>query len=73
LLTARRDAFLRQFCRKLLGFALGRSTELADETLLTEMQAALKSHDYRVGSAIDVIVRSRQFREIRGRETAYTD
>ena len=24
LLTARRDAFVRQFCRKLLGYALGR-------------------------------------------------
>ncbi len=73
LLTARRDAFLRQFCKKLLGFALGRSTQLSDETLLAEMQAALKSNEYRVGSAIDLIVRSRQFREIRGRETAYTD
>ena len=73
LLTARREAFLRQFCRKLLGFALGRSTQLSDEPLLAEMQAALKANDYRVGPAIEVIVRSRQFREIRGRETAYTD
>ena len=73
LLTARREAFLKQFCRKLLGFALGRSTQLSDDLLLTDMQAALKANGYRVGSAIEVIVRSRQFREIRGRETAYTD
>ena len=73
LLTARRGAFLEQFCRKLLGFALGRSTQLSDETLLADMQAALKANGYRVGSAIEVIVRSRQFREIRGRETASTD
>jgi Protein of unknown function (DUF1592)/Protein of unknown function (DUF1588)/Protein of unknown function (DUF1587)/Protein of unknown function (DUF1585)/Protein of unknown function (DUF1595)/Planctomycete cytochrome C len=73
LLTARREAFLKQFCRKLLGFALGRSTQLSDDTLLADMQAALKTNGYRVGSAIEVIVRSRQFREIRGRETAYTD
>ena len=73
LLTARREAFLGQFCRKLLGFALGRSTELSDEPLLAEMQSALKANDYRVGAAVEAIVRSRQFREIRGRETAYTD
>lgn len=73
LLTVRRDAFLRQFCKKLLGFALGRSTQLSDETLLDEMRTALKSNGYRVGSAIELIVRSRQFREIRGRDTAYTD
>jgi hypothetical protein len=37
------------------------------------MQAKLKSNGYRIGPAIEVIARSRQFREIRGRETAYTD
>ena len=73
LLTTRREAFVRQFCRKLLGFALGRQMQLSDETLLEDMQAALKANGYRVGSAIEAIVRSRQFREIRGRETAYTD
>jgi hypothetical protein len=73
LLTARRDAFVKQFCRKLLGFALGRSTELSDQTLLIGMQTALETNGYRVGPAIEAIVRSRQFREIRGRETAYTD
>ncbi len=73
LLTTRREAFLNQACRKLLGFALGRSIQLSDKTLLDEMQAALKSNGYRVGSAIETIVRSRQFREIRGRETADTD
>jgi Protein of unknown function (DUF1592)/Protein of unknown function (DUF1588)/Protein of unknown function (DUF1587)/Protein of unknown function (DUF1585)/Protein of unknown function (DUF1595)/Planctomycete cytochrome C len=73
LLTVRREAFLKQFCRKLLGFALGRSTQLSDESVLNEMQTTLKSNGYRIGSAIEVIVRSRQFREIRGRETAYTD
>jgi Protein of unknown function (DUF1588)/Protein of unknown function (DUF1585) len=73
LLTFRREAFVRQFCKKLLGFALGRSVELADEMLLAEMQSTLKANDYRIHSAIELIVRSRQFREIRGRETAYTD
>jgi hypothetical protein len=70
LLTERRDAFLRQFCRKLIGYALGRAIQLSDEPLLADLQTNLKSHDYRVGSAIEMIVRSRQFREIRGKDAA---
>lgn len=66
LLQDRRDAFVRQFCRKLLGYALGRSVQLSDEPLLEEMQAELKANDDRVSAAIEAIVRSRQFREIRG-------
>lgn len=73
LLTVRRDAFVRQFCRKLLGYALGRAVQLSDEPLLAEMQASLKANDYRVLTALEAIVRSRQFREIRGLETAYDD
>ena len=73
LLTARLETFLDQFCRKLLGFALGRSTQLSDDMLLTDMKTALKANDYRFGSAVEAIVRSRQFREIRGRDAAYTD
>jgi hypothetical protein len=70
LLTNRRDAFVRQFCRKLLGYALGRSVQLSDELLLAEMQATLRAHEYRVVPVIETIVRSRQFREIRSREMA---
>lgn len=73
LLTEKRDAFLRQFCRKLLGYALGRAVELSDGPLLAEMRAQLKAGDYHVARAVDLIVRSRQFREIRGREVAYED
>jgi Protein of unknown function (DUF1592)/Protein of unknown function (DUF1588)/Protein of unknown function (DUF1587)/Protein of unknown function (DUF1585)/Protein of unknown function (DUF1595)/Cytochrome C oxidase, cbb3-type, subunit III len=73
LLTARRDAFVGQFCRKLLGYALGRSVQLSDEPLLAEMQAELKASDYKVDAAVLGIVRSRQFREIRGRDVAYEE
>jgi hypothetical protein len=73
LLTARRDAFLRQFCRKLLGYALGRSVQLSDEPLLAQMQSELKARDYAFSAALETIVRSRQFREIRGREAAYRE
>ena len=73
LLTKRRDAFLRQFCRKLLGYALGRAVQLSDEPLLTEMQSELAANDYKVAAAVETIVRSRQFREIRGMETAFAE
>ncbi len=68
LLTKRRDAFVRQFCRKLLGYALGRATQLSDEPLLTEMQEQLRTKDYRFSAALEAIIKSRQFREIRGQE-----
>jgi hypothetical protein len=73
LLTKRRDAFVRQFCRKLLGYALARAVQLSDEPLLASMQSDLAANDYKVNVAVEAIVRSRQFREIRGMQTAYDD
>jgi hypothetical protein len=70
LLTVRGDAFLRQFCRKLLGYALGRAVQLSDEPLLAEMQTTLKNQNYQIVAAVEAIVRSKQFREIRGRDAA---
>jgi hypothetical protein len=70
LLTKRKDAFVRQFCKKLLGYALARGVQLSDEPLLDEMQEQLKSNGYRVNVALEAIVRSRQFREIRGAKFA---
>ena len=67
LLSQRRDDFLRQFCRKLLGYALGRAVQLSDEPLLDEMLAQLAENDYRFSVAVDTIVRSEPFRNIRGR------
>lgn len=68
LATTRRDAFVRQFCRKLLGYALGRGVQLSDEPLLDEMLEALAKQNYQFGVAVDLIVRSPQFQRIRGRE-----
>lgn len=70
LLTTRRPAIVRQFNRKLIGYALGRGVRLSDEPLLDELQQAMEQNDYRVGTAIEAIVRSPQFRHIRGREAA---
>jgi hypothetical protein len=68
LLTKKREAIVRQFCRKLLGYSLGRSVILSDRPLLTEMQAELGKHDWHFTAALETIVRSKQFREIRGSE-----
>lgn len=70
LVTKRRDVFVRQFCRKLLGYALGRSVQLSDGPLLKEMTTALQANGHRVSVAVDTIVRSPQFLNIRGREAA---
>ena len=68
LLTRRQDDFLRQFSRKLLGYALGRSVQLSDKPLLDAMVARLKDGEGRVGGALELIVLSPQFREVRGRD-----
>lgn len=73
LLTVRREAFVRQFCRKLLGYSLGRAVQLSDEPLLTEMQAELKAKNHRITAVMEVIVKSRQFREIRGAQQESDD
>jgi len=73
LLTKKRDVVLRQFCRKLLGYALGRSVMLSDKPLLTEMQRQLAAHEYRFSAAVETIARSKQFCEIRGRDTISED
>ncbi|WP_254508062.1 DUF1592 domain-containing protein [Anatilimnocola floriformis] len=66
--NTRREAFVRQFCRKLLGYALGRSVQLSDEPLLAEMQTKLKTNNYQMQLALETIILSRQFREIRGQD-----
>lgn len=72
LMTKRRDEFLHQFCKKLLGYALGRSVQLSDKPLLDEMVAGLEKGDGRVGLVIEKIVRSPQFRNIRGADYKLT-
>ena len=66
LLQTRRDDFVRHFCRKLLGFALGRGVHLSDEPLLDEMMQRLERSNYRFSAAVEAVVLSKQFRMIRG-------
>lgn len=68
LLTHRRDDFVRQFSRKLVGYALGRGVLLSDEPLLDEIAGKLVENEFRISQIVEMIVRSRQFREIRGRD-----
>jgi hypothetical protein len=68
LITKRRDAVVQQFCRKLLGYSLGRSVILSDRPLLAEMREQLRKRDYRFSAAVETIVRSKQFLDIRGHD-----
>lgn len=65
LLDTRRDAFLRQFCRKLLGYALAREVQLSDQPLLSDIEERLKKNNYRFSVAVETIILSKQFRMIR--------
>ena len=73
LLTKKRAAVLGQLNRKLLGYSLGRGVLLSDRPLLAEMQRQLEARNYRFSAAVEAIVRSRQFLEIRGKEMASED
>lgn len=64
----RRADFVRTMCRKFLGYALGRSVQLSDQPLLTEMETALEKNGYRFSVLFEVVIRSPQFRQQRGRD-----
>ncbi len=66
LLTKKKDVIVRLFCKKLLGYALGRQVGLSDTALLDEMVIALNKTDGTISAAVQTIVRSPQFRMVRG-------
>ncbi|MDB5307809.1 MAG: hypothetical protein JWO38_2011 [Gemmataceae bacterium] len=68
LLAKKKDVVVRLFCRRLLGYALGRAVTLSDQLLIDEMMEALNRSEGRISAAVMVIVRSPQFRMIRGAE-----
>ncbi|MBB75509.1 MAG: hypothetical protein CMJ75_13465 [Planctomycetaceae bacterium] len=70
LATTRKRDFVRQFCRNLLGYALGRAVQLSDEPLLDRIQEQLEIQNFHVHTALEMIVLSQQFRQIRGEEVA---
>jgi mono/diheme cytochrome c family protein len=69
----RQDDFVDNLCKKLLGYALGRSLILSDRKALAEMNAVLRANDYAFGSLVETIVTTPQFRNQRGRDDPRTD
>jgi hypothetical protein len=65
-LTANADHFTAQFCRKLLGYALGRAVLPSDKKLLAKMGQSLKANAGHFSAAVLDIVTSRQFLNRRG-------
>jgi hypothetical protein len=57
-----KDKFVRNFCRQLLAYALGRGVDWRDLELLRRMERSLAAKQYRVSAAVEEIVRSSQFR-----------
>ena len=65
----RMQEFERNLCRKVLGYALGRSVLLSDQPLLEEMENKLRA-DPRFSVLLEAVVLSPQFRRQRGRDFA---
>ena len=57
----RQKEFVNSLSRRLLAFALNRSLQLSDESLLERMQSELKARDYRFQSLIETVIMSPQF------------
>ena len=69
LLSQKKDAVARLFCRRLLGYALGRSVTLSDTLLIDQMMTEMQK-DGGVSDAVLVIIQSKQFRMMRGSDFA---
>jgi hypothetical protein len=61
---------LRLFCRRLLGYALGRSTAQSDQPLIDEMLRKVDKPDGRISDAVLAIVQSKQFQMVSGKDRA---
>ena len=67
LMTDKRDAFLHQISQKSLGFALGRSLEYYDESVIRAAVADLKENDQRFSALAVAVAKSYPFRYCRGK------
>jgi len=66
--SKRANDFVKQFNRKLLGYALGRSVQLSDEPFLRSLLQSQQANRYNITETICQIVLSKPFRQIRGKE-----
>ena len=62
------EQIVRMFYKRLLGYALGRSTSLSDQLLIDKMMETTENGRSGVSEAIVAIVLSPQFRNVRGAE-----
>ena len=65
-LLSKKDEFLRNFVRKVLGYALGRSLDDADQCLVQRLADRLGEDDYRARTLIREVVLSTPFRYKQG-------
>jgi len=61
----RQDDYVETLTRKMLAFGLSRSLILSDEPLIEQVQATLQEQDFRIGSLVETIITSSQFRNRR--------
>jgi hypothetical protein len=61
----RQPDFLDNLSRKMLAYALNRSLVLSDEGLIDEMNTRMAGNGYKIGSLVEAIVTSPQFRNKR--------
>jgi hypothetical protein len=57
----RQEGFVDGLSRKLLAYALNRSLQLSDESIIERMETKLPAKDYRFNSLVEAIVTSPQF------------
>jgi hypothetical protein len=65
LLEERRDDFIDNLCKKLLAFALGRTLQISDDSLLAAMRENLERDNFQFSSLIRTIIASPQFTQKR--------
>jgi hypothetical protein len=61
-LLSRKDVFIRNLTRKMLGYALGRGLQLEDSCTVDQIMARLKETDYSARTLVEEIVLSVPFR-----------
>jgi hypothetical protein len=57
----RQDNFITNLCRKLMAYALNRSPQLSDESLVDKMKVSLTADGYKFRAMVETIVLSPQF------------
>jgi hypothetical protein len=68
LLSSRKNEFTKTLNQKLLGYALGRSLQLSDHSLLEKMQADLNTNEDKLGALFETVITSPQFLNQRCRD-----